>query len=86
MDPAAEVLVIFLSIFLFIFLLIGIILAIYLINLTRQIRKITNSAERTVYNIEKVVTGASKIISPIFLAEIIAKLVNKFKKSKKEKK
>lgn len=85
MSPAAEILVIILSIFLFIFLLVGIILTVYLINLTRKIRKITNSAERTVDNIETAVSGATKFISPIFIAEMIARIIKKFKKSKKEK-
>lgn len=85
MSVAAEVLVIILSIVLFFFLVIGIILAVYLINLTRQIRKIANSAKRTVDNLETVVSGATKIISPIFFAELISRFIKKFKKSKKEK-
>jgi len=85
MSPAAEILVVILSVFLAIFLALGIALIIYLIVLTRQIRKITSAAERTVDNIESVVTGVSKVVSPMYVAEIIAKYVKKFNSKKKEK-
>ena len=85
MNPAAEILVIILSIALAFFLVLGIILIIYLIMLTRQIRRLTNSAERTVDNIESVVTGFSKVISPIYIAEMITGFVKKFNNKKKEK-
>jgi predicted PurR-regulated permease PerM len=85
MSPAAEILVIILSIFLAFFLVLGIVLIIYLINLTRQIRKVTNSAERTAYNIESVVENINKFTSPIILAGIITNFVKKFKKEKGEK-
>jgi uncharacterized protein YoxC len=83
MDIAMEILVIILSIFLAIFLILGIILSIYLIKLTRNIRQVTEAAGRTVNTIESAVAGASKIASPLFMAEIIGRYIKKFKKSKK---
>lgn len=85
MSSAAEVLVVILSIFLAFFLILGIILTIYLIKLTQQIRNITSSAERTAGNIESVVAGVSRAVSPMFMAEMINKFIKSFKKSKKEK-
>lgn len=84
MSSAAEILVIILSVFLTIFLILGIILAIYLISLTSKIRRVTKSAERTVNNLESTVSKASKIISPIFVSEMIARFIKKFKKNKKD--
>jgi uncharacterized protein YoxC len=84
MSPAAEVLVIILSVFLAIFLLLGIILFIYLIRLSAEIKKVTQSARRTVDNIESAVSGVARLTSPIFIAEFIRKYINKLmKKSKK---
>jgi hypothetical protein len=83
MCPAAEVLVVILSIFLAVFLIVGIILIIYLIDLTRQIRSLTKSAGQTVDDIGSVVSKASKIVQPIFIAEMINSFFKKVKKSKK---
>jgi sensor domain CHASE-containing protein len=85
MNVAAEILVIILSVFLALFLILGITLMVYLINLTRQIRKVTNAAERTVGGFESLISKISKSISPIIVAETIAKYINKFKKEKGEK-
>lgn len=85
MSPAAEILVVILSIFLALFLLLGITLTVYLIILTRQIRNVTKSAERTVQNFESAVSGFTKVVSPIFIAELIKKYIKKFKKGNKEK-
>lgn len=82
MSPAAEILVIILSIFLAFFLALGIALIIYLIVLTRQIRKVTKSAERTVENLGSVVTGFTRVISPLFVAEMVSKFIKKIKKDK----
>jgi uncharacterized protein YoxC len=83
MSPAAEILVIILSIFLAIFLALGIALSIYLIKLTRDIRAITKSAERTAQHIESAVSGVAKLTSPLFVAEIIGRYIKKFTKKKK---
>lgn len=81
MSSAAEVLVVILSIVLSVFLIFAIILATYLIKLTAQIRKVTKSAERTVDNIESVVSQAGRVITPVFFSEIIHRFIKKFKKS-----
>ena len=85
MNSSAEILVIILSVFLALFLVFGIILTIYLINLTRQIRKVTKSAERTVGNLESAVSGFTKVMSPIFVAEMVSKFIKKVKKNRKDK-
>ncbi len=83
MSTAAEVLVIILSVFLAFFLILGVMLTIYLIKLTREIRNVTQAAGRTVGTIESVVSGAAKLTSPLFMAELINKYLKKFKKGKK---
>jgi uncharacterized protein YoxC len=82
---AYEILVIILSSTLAIFLILAIILTIYLIKLTSEIRKVTESAGRTVDNIETVVLGATKIASPLFVAEMIGRFIKNHKRSSKEK-
>jgi hypothetical protein len=47
---------------------------------TRQIKTVTNSAQRTAENIEKAVEGVSRAVSPMFLMKMVAK---RFKKAKK---
>lgn len=84
MNFAAEVLVVILSVFLTIFLILGIILTIYLISLTRKIRKVTASAENTVGDIESLVSKMLKVISPMFAAEMVASFLKKFKKDKEK--
>ena len=83
MNPASEILVIILSVFLAIFLILGIILSIYLIKLTRDIRTITKSAERTVSHIESAVSGVAKLTSPLFVAELVGRYIKKFTKKRK---
>jgi len=85
MSPAAEILVVILSIALAFFLALGIALLIYLIVLTRQIRRVTKTAEKTVENFGSVVSGFSKVISPMFIAEMVSKFIKKVKREKKEK-
>jgi len=86
MDIAAEILVIILSVTLTVFLVVGIILTIYLIKLTRQIRKVTASAERTVDGIETVVNSAVKMSIPVLITDLVAKFMNKYKKDTNESK
>lgn len=81
MSSAAEVLVVILSIVLSVFLVFATILAVYLIKLSAQIRKITKSAERTVDDIESVVSQAGRVITPMFFSAMINRFVKKFKKS-----
>lgn len=78
----AFVLVIILSVFLALFLLLGIILVVLLIRVTMQIRKVTESAERSAGTIEKMVSGFSKATSSAVVSKILFDQVKKFKKKK----
>ena len=84
MNLAAEILVIILSIFLAIFLIVGIVLFVYLIKLTKQIRSVAQSAEKAAGDIESIVSRVAKVTSPMFLAEIVNKIINLFKKDKEK--
>jgi len=81
----AQVLVIILSIFLAIFLLLGIILTVLLIKVTKQIKSVTQSAERTVNGLEKMVMNASTFTSPAHLAKIIFGQVKKMQRKDSRK-
>jgi len=85
MSSAAEILVIILAIVLAIFLVLGIILLVYLIRLSAEIRKIAASAQKTVDHIENAVDGASRMLSPMFVAEMVGKYIRKFTNPKKRK-
>lgn len=78
----AFVLVIILSVFLALFLLLGIVLVILLIRVTVQIRKVTESAERSAGTIEKMVSGFSKATTSATVGKILFDQVQKFKKRK----
>lgn len=80
---AAEILVIILSIFLAIFLLIGIVLGVLLIRVSLQIKKVTESAERTAQSIEKMATSAGQASSRLFLGGFAMKAVKKLVKRKR---
>lgn len=82
---AAQILVIILSIFLAVFLLLGIILTIMLIRVTKQIKDITESAQRTVTGFERMVDGAAKIISPAVIGKAIYDQLDKLKDRKGRK-
>lgn len=75
----AQILVIILSFFLALFLLLAIVLTAFLIRLTRQIKSVTSSAERTAASVEKAVVGFTNVTSPIFLAKALTKQIKKFK-------
>lgn len=78
----AYVLVIILSIFLAVFLLLGIVLVILLIRVTSQIKRVTETAEKTATNIESIVGNVGKFSSPALLASTVFRQVKKFKKRK----
>jgi len=84
MDTAAEILVIILAVALAVFLVVGIILAIYLIRLSAEIRRIAETAQHAVSSVESVVSGAAKLTSPMFVAEMIGRYIKKFTKSSKK--
>lgn len=81
MNIAAEMLVIILSSTLIIFLIFAIVLICHVIGLTRQIRKLTTSAEKAVDNLESVVSSVVKSSLPVMLVELAAKY---FKRNSKE--
>lgn len=84
MSEAAEVLVIILAIVLSVFLVVAIILGIYLIRLSAEIRRVAESAQKTVDHIEGTVAGFSRVVSPVFIAGIAERLLKKFTSSKKK--
>lgn len=84
MNPATEILILILASTLSVFLVVAIILGIYLIKLTSDIRKLSQSAEKTAASIESAVTGAAKLTSPIYVADMILSFINKAKKSSKK--
>lgn len=67
----SQVLVIILSIFLAIFLLLGIILTYLLIRVTKQIKEVTDSAQRTVHGFERMVDGVNKVVSPALISKLV---------------
>lgn len=75
----AQILVIILSIFLALFLLLGIILVTLLIKVTKQIRSITATAERTALKFESAADNAAKFTSPIAIAKIVSNFMKKTK-------
>ena len=84
MSSAAEILVIIVSVVLCIFLIVSIVLAVYLIRLSAELRKIAKSAEQTVSSIGSAVSGVAKLTSPMFVAEMINRVMKKYsKKSEK---
>lgn len=76
----AQILVIILSVFLALFLLLSVILVVLLIRVTRQIKRVTSSAERTALNIENVVANTAKFTSPVLLGKFVVEQLKKFKK------
>ena len=87
MSSAAEILVVILAVVLSVFLIVGIILVIYLIRLSAEIRRIAKTAQQAVSSVESAVAGVSKLTSPLFVAEIVAKYIGKLTKvSRKGKK
>lgn len=84
MSGAAELLVIIVSSVLAIFLIVAIILAIYLIKLTAEIRKLAKSAQSTVSHIDGAVSSVSRLVSPVVIAGMVSKYINKFTKKGKK--
>lgn len=77
----AQVLVIILSVFLALFLLLGIVLVALLIKVTKQIKSVTSTAERTALKFESAASNAAAFTSPV----AIAKMVKSFISDKKSK-
>jgi cobalamin biosynthesis protein CobD/CbiB len=81
---ASEILLIIVSSVLSIFLIVAIILGIYLIKLSAEIRHLAKTAQNTVDHIDTAVTGVSRLISPMFVANMIGKYIKKFTKKGKK--
>ena len=79
MDGAAGVLVIILAITLAVFLILAVILMVLLIRVTRQIKSITESAERTVTQVEHAATNVTKFTTPMTAVKMLRKVVKKKK-------
>ena len=80
MSNAAEILVIIVSSVLALFLIVSIILGIYLIKLSAEIRKLARSAQSTVDGIGSAVHGVARLVSPMFVADMVGKYIKKFMK------
>jgi hypothetical protein len=78
----AQILVITLAVALVIFLVLAIILTIKLIQISRQIRRITNTAERAAVKVESVVNSAAAMVAPAAIAKIVKSMMYKTKKHK----
>lgn len=76
----AQILVIILSVFLAIFLLLAIILIALLIKLTRQIKMVTSSAQRTAEHIETAVAGIARVTSPMLLVKTVVQYMRRLKR------
>lgn len=76
----AHIIVIILAIFLGIFLLLAIGLLVLLIKVTRQIKSVTTSAERTAQAIEGSVETLNKFTSPLMISRMVSKQLKKFKR------
>lgn len=87
MNGAAEILVIVLAILLAIFLVLAIALAVLLIKISKQIKSITGSAERTVNSVESAALRMGRLTSPALLMKLVTSAVKKgtAAKSKKSK-
>lgn len=79
MDGAAGALVIILAAVLAIFLILAVILMVLLIRVTQQIKHITESAERTVYQVENAATNVSRLTTPMTAVKMLRKVVKKKK-------
>lgn len=86
MDLSTQILIIILSVTLTVFLVVAIILGIYLIKLSIEIRKVAKSAQSTVDHIESAASGVAKMVSPLFIADILGRFMKKFMNKKEGKK
>lgn len=85
MTDAAYILVIILSVFLAVSLLLSIILLVILINFAKRVNAVAASLQATAENVETVMSGVSKVTSPMIIAKLIMKQFNKVSKGKGKK-
>lgn len=77
MDGAAGILVIILGLTLAVFLVLAVVLMILLIRVTKQIKSITDSAERTVHNVESAANNMSRFAMPVAAARAVRQVLSK---------
>ncbi len=82
MSDPTYILVIILSVFLAVSLLLSIILLIMLITFARRVNAVAASLQNTAENVETVVSGVSKVTSPMIIAKLIMKQFNKESKGR----
>lgn len=75
----AQILVVILASFLALFILLGIVLVIILIKVSRQIKAVAGSAERTVRVFEKTLVQARGLVSLPLLVKMATKYVKKYR-------
>lgn len=73
----AMILVIILAAFLALFLALAIALTVILIKISRQIKNITATAERTALKFEDAAAGAAKFAAPIAIAKLVKTFIGK---------
>lgn len=76
----AMILVIILAVFLAIFLAVAIVLGLLLIKVTKQIKSVTSTAERTALKFEQAATNAATFSSPVALLKLVKSFVTNRKK------
>ena len=86
----SQVLVAILASALAVFLALGIALLIMLVRIGLQIRRITNSAERTALTFENIMSGVQKAAAPAIISKFVLEQIKRFavnqtKKNKSEK-
>lgn len=77
---AMQILVIILSIFLALFLLLAIILVVLLIKVTRQIKKVTATAQSAAEHVNDLALNVSKFASPALIAKFVMGFIKKAKR------
>ncbi|MEK7621186.1 MAG: hypothetical protein AAB395_02425 [Patescibacteria group bacterium] len=82
MSDPAYILVIILSVFLAVSLLLSIILLIMVITFFKRVNSVAAAVQATAENVESVVSGVSKVTSPMIIAKLIMKQFNQAAKGK----
>ena len=80
----AQILVIVLAVLFTVFLILAISLAILLVRITRQIKEVTASAERTVHAIEGSVTTFNRAALPFMMARKVIQIARAPRGKKRE--
>lgn len=79
---ATEILVIILSSLLAFFLVLSVVLVIILIKIAKQIKRVTNTAERTVAGLEGFAMTFGKTAVPAAVAKLVLQQIRKFASKK----